>query len=196
MFLLISLMMAAMCFGMKLLLYFTEYQSHLNSHHNIKGGKTKMFHWFIVCCHSTECSAQTDNVLQRGGDVTATKGEAVTLSCEYNTSSTNAYLFWYKQDANGSPKFILRRVSFSNASEEDTAPGFGKRFKSNLDSSKRSVPLRIHKVQLSDSAVYYCALRPTVTGNTDTLYKNISWHIPAAGSLLLKPSKNSTFNLH
>ena len=105
--------------------------------------------------------------------MTATKGEAVTLGCEYNSSSTNAYLFWYKQGANGSPKFILSRYSFENEAGE-TAPGLEDRFDSTLDSSKRSVPLRIQKVQLSDSAVYYCALRPTVTGTTDTLYKNIS----------------------
>ena len=115
----------------------------------------------MVCCHSTESRAQTDNVLQRGGDVTATKGEAVTLSCEYNTTSANAYLFWYKQRANGSPGFILSRFSFNNESGE-TVEEFRDRFSSNLDPFQRSVPLRIQKAQLSDSGVYYCALRPTV----------------------------------
>ena len=121
----------------------------------------KRGHKLIVCCHSTESRAQTDTVLQRGGDVTATKGEAVTLSCEYNTTSTNAYLFWYKQHANGSPKFILNRVSFSNDSG-DTVEEFRDRFSSNVDPIKKSVPLRIQKAQLSDSGIYYCALRPTV----------------------------------
>uniref|UniRef100_A0A8D0AL91 Ig-like domain-containing protein n=1 Tax=Sander lucioperca TaxID=283035 RepID=A0A8D0AL91_SANLU len=121
-----------------------------------------------VCCCFTECRAQKDNVLQPKGDVTATEGEAVTLGCQYNSSSTNDYLFWYKQDGNNSPKFILSRFKVGTGKTVDE-----EKFSSTLNSSLRSVPLKIQKLQLSDSAVYYCALRPTVTGNTKTLYKNL-----------------------
>ena len=31
----------------------------------------------------------------------------------------------------------------------------------------------ISSAAVTNSAVYYCALRPTVTGNTNTLYKNL-----------------------
>uniref|UniRef100_A0A8C9ZX11 Ig-like domain-containing protein n=1 Tax=Sander lucioperca TaxID=283035 RepID=A0A8C9ZX11_SANLU len=89
------------------------------------------------------------------GDVTATEGEAVTLGCQYNSSATNNYLFWYKQDGNNSPKFIPSRVQ---GDEGNTADEFTERFSSTLNSSLRSVPLKIQKLQLSDSAVYYCAL--------------------------------------
>ena len=124
----------------------------------------------MVCCHSTESRAQTDSVLQRGGDVTATEGEAVTLSCEYNTTSTNAYLFWYKQQPNGSPTFILSR--FSIKSEDGKT--VDERFSSSLDAIKKSVPLNIQRAQLSDSGTtYYCALRPTVLRNhTHTVQKH------------------------
>uniref|UniRef100_A0A3Q3EBP0 Ig-like domain-containing protein n=1 Tax=Labrus bergylta TaxID=56723 RepID=A0A3Q3EBP0_9LABR len=111
-----------------------------------------------------------DNVLQPEGDVTATEGEAVTLGCQYNSSSSNEYLYWYKQDGNNSPEFILSR--FKNG-EGKTTKEFEERFSSTLDSTLRSVPLKIQKLQLTDSAVYYCALQPTVTGNTTTLYKNL-----------------------
>ena len=127
----------------------------------------------MVCCHSTESRAQTDSVLQRGGDVTATEGEAVTLSCEYNTTSTNAYLFWYKQQPNGSPTFILSRFSFDNKSG-DIVEELKDRFSSSLDAIKKSVPLNIQRAQLSDSGTtYYCALRPTVLRNhTHTVQKH------------------------
>uniref|UniRef100_A0A3Q3EQU0 Ig-like domain-containing protein n=1 Tax=Labrus bergylta TaxID=56723 RepID=A0A3Q3EQU0_9LABR len=117
-----------------------------------------------------ECMAQKDNVLQPEGDVTATEGEAVTLGCQYNSSSSNDYLYWYKQDGNNSPKFILTRFKIG---EGKTMKEFEERFSSTLDSTLRSVPLKIKKLQLTDSAVYYCALQPTVTGNTTTLYKNL-----------------------
>ncbi|KAF3857623.1 hypothetical protein F7725_010824 [Dissostichus mawsoni] len=117
---------------------------------------------------NTTTLAQRDNVLQPEAEKTATKGEAVTLGCHYNTTSTNDYLFWYKQHGDNSPTFILSRFKIGTGKTEDED-----RFSSTLDSSLRSVPLKIQKLQLSDSAVYYCALQPTVTGNTNTLYKNL-----------------------
>ena len=165
-------MMAAVCFGMTLLLYFTAYQKGTKKVlKDFKANSEKFT--LLIHCHSTESRAQTDSVLQRGGDVTATEGEAVTLSCEYNTTSTNAYLFWYKQQANGSPTFILSRSSF-NSEDGETADEFKDRFNSSLDAIKKSVPLNIQRAQLSDSGTtYYCALRPTVLRNhTHTVQKH------------------------
>ncbi|XP_026161442.1 uncharacterized protein LOC113129620 [Mastacembelus armatus] len=68
---------------------------------------------------STECRAQKDNVLQLEGDVTATEGDAVTLGCLYNSSSTSPYLYWYKQDGNNSPTFILNRVKLDEGNTPD-----------------------------------------------------------------------------
>uniref|UniRef100_A0A3Q3RUT2 Ig-like domain-containing protein n=1 Tax=Mastacembelus armatus TaxID=205130 RepID=A0A3Q3RUT2_9TELE len=105
------------------------------------------------------------------GDETATEGDTVTLRCLYNSSSSSGQtLYWYKQDGNNSPTFILSRV---NLDEGNTPDEYRERFSSTLNSTSRSVPLKIQKLQLSDSAVYYCALQPTVTGNTKTLYKNL-----------------------
>ncbi|CAN9502846.1 unnamed protein product [Ophioblennius macclurei] len=110
------------------------------------------------------CRAQTDNVRQPRGDVTAEEGHAVTLDCLYNTSSSNENLYWYKQERNKRLKFILSRYKFGELKTED-----GEKYSSTLDSSIRSVPLKIQKLELSDSAVYYCALQPTVTGNSTTV---------------------------
>ncbi|CAI5677049.1 unnamed protein product [Oreochromis niloticus] len=131
---------------------------------------TPLFISVLLAAMCLECRAQKDNVLQAKGEETAAAGGTVTLGCLYNSSNTNINLFWYKQDGNNSPKFILSRFS---GDDGNTADEFKERFSSTLDSSNRSVPLKIQKLQLSDSAVYYCALQPTVTGNTKTLYKNL-----------------------
>ncbi|XP_038573133.1 uncharacterized protein LOC119901630, partial [Micropterus salmoides] len=116
---------------------------------------TPLFISVLLAAVCLECRAQKDNVLQPEGDVTAAEGETVTLGCTFETSGTNPTLFWYKQDGNNSPEFILSRVQ---RDEGKTADEYKERFSSTLDSTSKSVPLKIQKLQLSDSAVYYCAL--------------------------------------
>uniref|UniRef100_A0A671TZF6 Ig-like domain-containing protein n=1 Tax=Sparus aurata TaxID=8175 RepID=A0A671TZF6_SPAAU len=116
-----------------------------------------------------ECKG-ADRVIQPTGDVIAAEEDTVTLDCTFETSGTGPTLFWYKQDGNNSPKFI---VSCSTYSTVNTEKEYEERFSSKVNSTSKSVPLKIQKLQLSDSAVYYCALQPTVTGNTKTLYKNL-----------------------
>ncbi|KAL7387001.1 hypothetical protein ABVT39_016859 [Epinephelus coioides] len=129
-----------------------------------------MKHWLrniLILTLCLECKGE-DRVIQPTGDVIATEGHTVTLGCTFETSYSGPYLYWYKQEAKDHPKYMLKRYS----NTKDNAPEFQKdRFDATLN--KTSVPLKIQKLQLSDSAVYYCAVRPTVTGNTKTLYKNI-----------------------
>ncbi|KAF3857612.1 hypothetical protein F7725_010813 [Dissostichus mawsoni] len=116
-----------------------------------------------------ECKGE-DTVKQTAGDVRATEGDTVTLGCTFQISVVlSAYLFWYKQEANDLPLYILRRDTYGT---EDNAAEFKKdRFDATLNN--KSVPLQISSAAVTDSAVYYCALQPTVTGNTNTLYKNL-----------------------
>uniref|UniRef100_A0A3Q3GDV5 Ig-like domain-containing protein n=1 Tax=Labrus bergylta TaxID=56723 RepID=A0A3Q3GDV5_9LABR len=115
----------------------------------------------------TACKGE-DRVIQPTEDVFASEGDTVTLVCKFETTDTAPSLFWYRQEMGDFPKYLWK----SYGSFSGNAPGISDdRFKAAKNGT--SVPLKIQKLQLTDSAVYYCALKPTVTGNTTTLYKNL-----------------------
>ncbi|RVE61332.1 hypothetical protein OJAV_G00169760 [Oryzias javanicus] len=123
--------------------------------------------WILLAALFFECKGE-DRVIQPGGEVIAAEGDSVTLKCTFETSDTVPTLFWYKQEVNNYPKYMLKRFSKTG----ENAPEF-KKDRFNAELKEKSVPLKIQKLDVSDSAVYYCALRPTVTGNNKTLYKNL-----------------------
>uniref|UniRef100_A0A672PZY4 Ig-like domain-containing protein n=1 Tax=Sinocyclocheilus grahami TaxID=75366 RepID=A0A672PZY4_SINGR len=88
-----------------------------------------------------------DNIIRR-------EGESVTLSCTYDASSNYAMLYWYRQYPNREPQYLLRKGARSWNREEDIPDP---RFQS--ITSESSTELTIKSVTLSDSALYYCALR-------------------------------------
>uniref|UniRef100_A0A672H6K1 Ig-like domain-containing protein n=1 Tax=Salarias fasciatus TaxID=181472 RepID=A0A672H6K1_SALFA len=104
---------------------------------------------------SPECKGE-DKVMQPSGDVPAAEGDSVTLNCTFETSNPNPTLIWYKQSVNSYPEYILKLVSKKVFHAEDFPTS---RFDAEL--KDKSVPLKIQKLDLSDSAVYYCALQPT-----------------------------------
>uniref|UniRef100_A0A672HYK7 Ig-like domain-containing protein n=1 Tax=Salarias fasciatus TaxID=181472 RepID=A0A672HYK7_SALFA len=111
---------------------------------------------------------EKDKVMQPSGDVTAAEGDSVILNCTFETTASFSYLFWYKQEANSSPEYVLKVTSTT----VEHAADFPKdRFDAEL--KDKSVPRKIQKLELSDSAVYYCALQPTVTGNSTTVDENL-----------------------
>uniref|UniRef100_A0A3Q3LY08 Ig-like domain-containing protein n=1 Tax=Labrus bergylta TaxID=56723 RepID=A0A3Q3LY08_9LABR len=111
-----------------------------------------------------QCKGE-DRVIQPTEDVFASEGDTVTLDCKFETTDTTPSLFWYRQEMGDFPKYLWKSYG-KKASEFQTD-----RFNAAINGT--SVPLKIQKLQLTDSAVYYCALEPTVTGNTTTLYRNL-----------------------
>ena len=100
-------------------------------------------------------------------------GTSVSLSYTLSKIATGSdYFFWYRQYPGEPPQFLLYISGFGiNRTAESL--GSDKRFSTELTEEKTGVDLTISSAAVTDSALYYCALRPTVTGNTDSLYKNL-----------------------
>ncbi|KAK7163330.1 hypothetical protein R3I93_007394 [Phoxinus phoxinus] len=102
----------------------------------------------------------------------ADEGQTVKLSCSYSSTGVTDYLFWYRQNGRSKPEFL---VSTHSAAKESQVSDVDSRLSVNVTKKEQiHVDLEISSAAVSDSAVYYCALRPTVTGNTETQYKNLS----------------------
>uniref|UniRef100_A0A3Q3M9T4 Ig-like domain-containing protein n=1 Tax=Labrus bergylta TaxID=56723 RepID=A0A3Q3M9T4_9LABR len=102
--------------------------------------------------HNMSSCKGEDRVIQPTEDVFASEGDIVTLDCTFETTRTSPTLFWYRQKCNDFPRYMLK--SYSDKAEK---------------ASEFQTDRFNAKLQLTDSAVYYCALEPTVTGNTTTL---------------------------
>ncbi len=87
-------------------------------------------------------------------DIIRKEGESVTLSCTYDTTSNDVMLYWYRQYLNREPQFLLRKGARSLIRYEDIPD---RRFQATT--SQSSTEITIDSVTLSDSALYYCALR-------------------------------------
>ena len=100
-------------------------------------------------------------------------GTSVSLSYTLSKIATGSdYFFWYRQYPVEPPQFLLY-ISGLGINKTAESLGSDKRFSTELTEEKTGVDLKISSAAVTDSALYYCALRPTVTGNTDSLYKNL-----------------------
>ncbi|KAF4117482.1 hypothetical protein G5714_002035 [Onychostoma macrolepis] len=125
-------------------------------------------HSVILLCVSA--AAVFGNVIKPDQpDVFVEEGSSVTLSCTFSDSGRTDYLHWYRQYGRSKPEFLV--LTYSTAKEakvSDVDP----RFTVNV-TKRENVDLEISSAAVSDSALYYCALAPTVTGNASALYKNL-----------------------
>ena len=113
----------------------------------------------------------------------AAEGGHVTLHCKYITDDPYPYLFWFQQKLKVAPKLILNKLTSGGGSTESE---FKERFNASLDTSTKTVPLSIQDLQISDSAVYYCALSSTVMAACSALVQKPLAHIPLNTSFLTK----------
>uniref|UniRef100_A0A3Q3RUW7 Ig-like domain-containing protein n=1 Tax=Mastacembelus armatus TaxID=205130 RepID=A0A3Q3RUW7_9TELE len=93
------------------------------------------------------------------------EGRNLNLTCTYEGAAYN--IQWYRQYQRSRPEFLLY------ITEQGQIHPVRSDFSAHINSKEKRVDLEIKSAAVSDSAVYYCALQPTVTGNTKTLLHNI-----------------------
>ena len=130
--------------------------------------------WMILMAFLYKGSCE-ESISPLSDSVLALEGESVTLSCNFSERVTS--LFWYQQRPRSPPRFLMTDYS-KNTSHLST----------NHDKVKQRFHLIINSVELTDSALYYCALQPTLTQTTHTAEQKLHHHFTAVGSLFLKPS--------
>uniref|UniRef100_A0A3B1JQK0 Ig-like domain-containing protein n=1 Tax=Astyanax mexicanus TaxID=7994 RepID=A0A3B1JQK0_ASTMX len=109
-----------------------------------------------------EISAQT--ILTLHEDQRTSEGDNITLSCNYSTSSLSDTLQWYRQFPRSSPEFLLFIL------QQGSTSSLPPRLSAEVNTTTKRVDLIISSTAVSDSALYYCALQPTVTETHQTLY--------------------------
>lgn len=82
-----------------------------------------------------------------------TEGEDVKLPCNHSTISGADYIHWYRQNPNQSPQYIIHGLQNTVTNSMGSLT---------IASDRKSSTLVLPKLTLRDTAVYYCALRPTV----------------------------------
>ncbi|KAI5085601.1 hypothetical protein C0J45_23678, partial [Silurus meridionalis] len=81
--------------------------------------------------------------------------DTVTLRCSFESSSDRIWLHWHKQYPHSAPQFLLFKGAKS-ASASNYNPS-GSRFRA--ETSSDTTQLIIKDLQISDSALYHCALQ-------------------------------------
>uniref|UniRef100_G1U5T3 Ig-like domain-containing protein n=1 Tax=Oryctolagus cuniculus TaxID=9986 RepID=G1U5T3_RABIT len=104
-------------------------------------------------------SSSGDSVTQMEGLVSLSEGASLALSCTYQTTYLSPFLFWYIQYPNKALQLLLRSTTENQRTESQG-------FWATLVKSNSSFHLHKSSLQISDSAVYYCAMTDTVRGTT------------------------------
>ncbi|KAI5103915.1 hypothetical protein C0J45_5541 [Silurus meridionalis] len=128
-----------------------------------------MFTVILMCLWLSLGDSMADPVEPLVPQNVVDEGEDVTLSCSYKDFSGSVNrLYWYRQYPKSNPKFLL--YIYPSGSLSSNVPP---RLNAKVDSNKKQVDLIISSAAVSDSALYHCAVEPTITGTPAALYKNL-----------------------
>ncbi|XP_077450995.1 T cell receptor alpha variable 13-1 [Stigmatopora argus] len=126
--------------------------------------------WVLMAALSLGNGEQ--RVHQPKEDLHAVESATIMLDCSYNSSQRNDYIFWYKQEGNAAPNFVLSIFMIGRGKKGDKY----ERFYSSINATALRAPLHINRLNRKDSAVFYCAVQPTPKHSLVFLYKNTCIH--------------------
>ncbi|TFJ97734.1 E3 ubiquitin-protein ligase TRIM41-like [Platysternon megacephalum] len=112
----------------------------------------------VVAIFSTLEQTYGNSVTQTEGTVTVPEGKPVLLNCTYKTSGSPVP-FWYVQYPHEAPRLLLAEYEATDEEERKRRRGFSAKHERN----PISFHLNKNSSEVSDSAVYFCALGDTVT---------------------------------
>uniref|UniRef100_A0A8D0CRX2 Ig-like domain-containing protein n=1 Tax=Sander lucioperca TaxID=283035 RepID=A0A8D0CRX2_SANLU len=131
------------------------------------------------------CVPQCSGIKPESTEEHVAEGRNINLTCTYEGDINN--IQWYRQYQRSRPEFLLY------ITEGGVIHSTGSDFSAHIEKKGKRIDLEISSAKVgyetTDLAVYYCALQPTVTGNTKTLYKNF-------GATITQYSTTSTRGSH
>ncbi|XP_037239736.1 LOW QUALITY PROTEIN: uncharacterized protein LOC119146337 [Falco rusticolus] len=124
--------------------------------------------------------AQKDSVLQFPAEMTIQRGHSTALRCNFSTSLTNPYIFWYQQRQTAVPQMLLQECHKWKPQVDSG------RFSSSLSVEDSQVVLHVRDAELQDSAAYFCALSPQWCPQHAAAHRNMggAMHGSAFGRLI------------
>ncbi|XP_050774132.1 immunoglobulin superfamily member 3-like [Gopherus flavomarginatus] len=110
---------------------------------------------YLCAVEHSDTDGEVDTKVSQPAALSFLAGGSSDLPCNHSVAGYDRVI-WYYQSPGSAPRAVISGYNSAETSE---------RFELSIDLSSRFAPLRITKVAVEDSGVYYCAVRDTARGN-------------------------------